>query len=121
MICTYSIFFVLCSGAMIAPSILAHLPQFWRGAAVVSLVWFLQRWKTNFLSSVVTNQVNVGLDREKLSAFDKVSSLGLIMIGVMGLAEACGIAVQSILTVGGVGGIVHLFNWFSSCYLRKPI
>ncbi|KAJ1702989.1 hypothetical protein LUZ63_002768 [Rhynchospora breviuscula] len=96
-------------GAMIAPSISAHLPQLWRGAAVVSLVWFLQRWKTNFLSSVVTNQVNVGLDREKLSALDKVSSLGLIVLGVMGLAEACGVAVQSILTVGGVGGVATAF------------
>nr|CAB3485509.1 unnamed protein product [Digitaria exilis] len=38
------------------------------------------------------------------SAFLKVTSLGLIGLGVMGLAEACGVPVQSILTVGGVGG-----------------
>lgn len=95
---------------MFAPNISAHLPQCWKGAALLSLVWFLQRWKTYILSSIAANQINVGLDREKLSALDKVSSLGLIFIGVMGLAEAFGIAVQSILTVGGVGGIILFIN-----------
>lgn len=50
------------------------------------------------------------VDRDRISAFDKVSSLGLIGLGVMGLAEACGIAVQSILTVGGVGGNMLTFT-----------
>lgn len=55
----------------------------------------------------MTNPDVSSLDRDKISAFDKVSSLGLIGLGVMGLAEACGVAVQSILTVGGVGGNVN--------------
>lgn len=46
----------------------------------------------------------VGLDREKLLALDKLSSVGLFVLGLMALAEACGVAVQSILTVGGIGG-----------------
>ncbi|KAJ3680295.1 hypothetical protein LUZ60_016573 [Juncus effusus] len=96
-------------GGIIAPSILPYLPQLYRGSAVVSLVWFLQRWKTNFLSSVLSSSPPLSVDRERLSALDKVSSLGLIMIGVMGLAEACGVAVQSILTVGGVGGVATAF------------
>lgn len=50
------------------------------------------------------------VDRDRISAFDKVSSLGLIGLGVMGLAEACGVAVQSILTVGGVGGNILTFT-----------
>jgi hypothetical protein len=37
-------------------------------------------------------------------ALDKISSIGLFVIGTMALAEACGVAVQSIITVGGVGG-----------------
>jgi mechanosensitive ion channel protein 1/2/3 len=52
----------------------------------------------------MTNLDASSVDRDKISVFDKVSSLGLIGLGVMGIAEACGVAVQSILTVGGVGG-----------------
>ncbi|KAJ6328686.1 hypothetical protein OIU77_010383 [Salix suchowensis] len=44
------------------------------------------------------------VDRERLLTLDKVSSVGLFVIGLMALAEACGVAVQSILTVGGIGG-----------------
>lgn len=52
----------------------------------------------------MANQVMVGLDRDKLMTLERVSSVGLLMLAVMALAEACGVAVQSILTVGGVGG-----------------
>ncbi|TVU16063.1 hypothetical protein EJB05_39611, partial [Eragrostis curvula] len=90
---------------LIAPSISTYLPQASRGALVLSFVWFLHRWKTNFIAKAMTSSV----DRDKMSAFDKVSSLGLIGLGVMGIAEACGVAVQSILTVGGVGGVATAF------------
>jgi len=92
---------------MIAPTTSLYLPQAWRGAAVLSFVWFLQRWKTNFFSNAMVNQATVGLDRDKLMALEKVSSVGLLILGVMALAEACGVAVQSILTVGGVGGNIY--------------
>lgn len=49
------------------------------------------------------------VDREKLLTLDRVSSVGLFVIGVMALAEACGVAVQSILTVGGIGGVATAF------------
>ena len=52
----------------------------------------------------LASQSIVGLDREKLIALDKLSSVGLFVLGSMALAEACGVAVQSILTVGGIGG-----------------
>ncbi|XP_072958295.1 mechanosensitive ion channel protein 1, mitochondrial-like [Typha angustifolia] len=96
-------------GLIIAPSTSEYLPQAWRGAIVLSFVWFLHRWKTNFFTSVMFNKVTVGLDQDKLSALEKVSSLGLIVLGVMALAEACGVAVQSILTVGGIGGVATAF------------
>ena len=92
--------------AVIEPSISVYLPQAWKGAFVVSSVWFLHRWKTNFIGHAMAKQAATGTDRERLSAFDKVSSLGLIALGVIALAEACGVPVQSILTVGGVGGNV---------------
>ncbi|KAK3143914.1 hypothetical protein QOZ80_4AG0306570 [Eleusine coracana subsp. coracana] len=94
---------------LIAPSISTYLTQAWRGAFVLSFVWFLQRWKTNFIAKAMTNLDASSIERDKLSVFDKVSSLGLIGLGVMGIAEACGVAVQSILTVGGVGGVATAF------------
>lgn len=53
---------------------------------------------------VLVTQSLPGLDRDKLLAIDNNSSIGLFVIGIMALAEACGVAVQSILTVGGIGG-----------------
>lgn len=94
---------------LIAPSISTYLPQAWNGAFVLSFVWFLQRWKTNFIAKAMAKPDASSVDRDRISAFDKVSSLGLIGLGVMGLAEACGVAVQSILTVGGVGGVATAF------------
>lgn len=52
--------------------------------------------------------MTLGLDRDRLVTLDKLSSVGLLILGMMALAEACGIAVQSILTVGGIGGIFML-------------
>ncbi|RLN07237.1 hypothetical protein C2845_PM11G30140 [Panicum miliaceum] len=95
--------------AVIAPSISDYLPQAWKGAFAVSFVWFLHRWKTNFIANAMAKQAAIASDRERLSAFDKVSSLGLIALGVVALAEACGVPVQSILTVGGVGGVATAF------------
>ncbi|PAN07598.1 hypothetical protein PAHAL_1G348100 [Panicum hallii] len=95
--------------AVIAPNISDYLPQAWKGAFVVSFVWFLHRWKTNFIANAMAKQAAIATDRERLSAFDKVSSLGLIALGVVALAEACGVPVQSILTVGGVGGVATAF------------
>jgi hypothetical protein len=97
---------LICSAVMVAPTTIAsqYLAQAWRGAVIVSFVWFLYRWKTNMFDRALMTQSLVGLDREKLLTLDKLSSVGLFMIGVMALAEACGVAVQSILTVGGIGG-----------------
>ncbi|GMJ01393.1 hypothetical protein like AT4G00290 [Hibiscus trionum] len=98
-------------GMMVAPSTIAseYIVQAWRGAAILSLVWFLHRWKTNVLAHALAAQRLAGIDREKLLTLDKVSSVGLFVIGLMALAEACGVAVQSILTVGGIGGVATAF------------
>lgn len=98
-------------GVMIAPTAAEYLSQAWRGAVVLSFIWFLHRWKTNFFTVAltnVTNQTSPGLDRDKLLTLEKLSSVGLIILGVMGLAEALGVPVQSIVTVGGIGGMVIL-------------
>lgn len=94
-------------GLIVAPSTVAaqYMPQIWRGAAVLSVLWFLHRWKRNVFSRLSTVKQIAGLDREKFLALDKLSSIGLFVLGGMALGEACGVAVHSILTVGGIGGI----------------
>lgn len=98
-------------GMMVAPTTIAsqYIAPAWRGAVILSFVWFVHRWKTNVFARALVYQSLAGLDREKLLALDKVSSVGLFVIGLMALAEACGVAVQSILTVGGIGGVATAF------------
>lgn len=96
---------------MVAPSTIAsqYLFQTWRGAAILSFVWFLQRWKTNVISrALAVKSLEVG-DRDRLLTLDRISSVGLFILGLMTLAEVCGVAVQSILTVGGIGGVATAF------------
>lgn len=100
-----------------APTTIAsqYISQAWRGAVILSLVWFLHRWKTNVITRALAVKSTEGLvDRDKLLTIDKVSSVGLFVLGVMALAEACGVAVQSILTVGGIGGKFFNGNFLCS-------
>ncbi|KAK3434900.1 hypothetical protein EUGRSUZ_D02313 [Eucalyptus grandis] len=96
---------------MVAPTTIAsqYIGQAWRGAVILSFVWFLQRWKTNVFSRALVLKGLAGLDREKMLTLDRLSSIGLFVIGLMALAEACGVAVQSIITVGGIGGVATAF------------
>ncbi|EOA22080.1 hypothetical protein CARUB_v10002623mg [Capsella rubella] len=97
--------------AMVAPTTVAaqYFTPTVKGAVILSLVWFLYRWKTNVITRMLSAKSFGGLDREKVLTLDKVSSVGLFAIGLMASAEACGVAVQSILTVGGVGGVATAF------------
>ncbi|KAJ7007714.1 hypothetical protein NC653_006674 [Populus alba x Populus x berolinensis] len=104
----YYIWTLTCSAVMVAPTMIAsqHIAQVWRGAAILSFVWFLHQWKTNVFNRVIASAT---VDQENLLTLDRVSSVGLFVIGLMALAEACGVAVQSILTVGGIGGVATAF------------
>lgn len=91
---------------MIAPTVVlsAYIGQATRGAFIVSLVWFLHRWKTSTIARHLAAKTFDSVDRDELLLLDKFSSVGLFILGSMAVAEACGVAVQSILTVGGIGG-----------------
>ncbi|KAG5565887.1 hypothetical protein RHGRI_001713 [Rhododendron griersonianum] len=95
---------------MVAPTTVAsqYIGPVWMGAVIVSFVWFLHRWKSNVIARALEAR-NIEIDRAKLLTLDKVSSVGLFVLGAMALAEACGVAVQSILTVGGIGGVATAF------------
>lgn len=97
---------------LVAPTAIASqyiIGQVWRGAFIVSFVWFLQRWKINVISRALAVKSLQELYRDKLLALDKFSSVGLFVIGLLAFAEACGVPVQSIITVGGIGGVATAF------------
>ncbi|KAK1424965.1 hypothetical protein QVD17_20307 [Tagetes erecta] len=98
-------------GVMVAPTTIASqfIGPAWKGGVVLSFVWFLHRWKTNVITRALATKSVEGLDRDKLLTLDKLSSVGLFILGGMTIAEACGVAVQSILTVGGIGGVATAF------------
>uniref|UniRef100_A0A251S591 Putative mechanosensitive ion channel protein n=1 Tax=Helianthus annuus TaxID=4232 RepID=A0A251S591_HELAN len=99
------------TGVMVAPTTIASqfIGPAWKGAVIISFVWFLHRWKTNVITRALVMKSVEGVDRDKLLTLDKFSSVGLFVLGGMALAEACGVAVQSILTVGGIGGVATAF------------
>lgn len=96
---------------MVAPTTIAaqYIQPAWRGAIIIAFVWFLHRWKTNVFSRALAGTSITRVERDRLLTFDKFSSVGLFALGSMALAEACGVAVQSILTVGGIGGVATAF------------
>ncbi|KAG2568225.1 hypothetical protein PVAP13_7NG303100 [Panicum virgatum] len=65
---------------LIAPSISTYLPQAWRGAFVLAFVWFLHRWKTNFIAKAMTNPDAPSVDRVA-TAFAARDVLGNILSG----------------------------------------
>lgn len=91
---------------MVAPTTIAsqYATQAWKGALVISVVWFLHRWKTSVISRALVVKGLEGVRRDQLLTMDKISTIGLFVVGSMALAEACGVAMQSVLTVGGIGG-----------------
>jgi small-conductance mechanosensitive channel len=98
-------------GYVVAPtSIGAHyLTRIWSGATVISIIWFLYRWKSNVFAHIVAGKTTAGGERERYLLMDRISSIGLLVLGAMAFAEACGVAVQSVLTVGGIGGVATAF------------
>lgn len=59
---------------------------------------------------MLTGKTMTNQERERYLTMDRLSSVGLFVLGGMAFAEACGVAVQSILTVGGIGGAFWLPN-----------
>lgn len=104
---------------MVAPTTIAvqYIAPAWRGAIILSFIWFLHRWKTNVITRALATKS--GVDRDKLLTLDNMSSVGLFVLGLMGLSEACGVAVQSILTVGGIGGEFCTVNAFTGFFVVK--
>lgn len=96
----------ICRSMMIAQTTIAlqYIAPAWRGAVIVSFVWFLHRWKTNVFARALSVRSRAAIEREKLLTLDKISSISLFVLGLMALAEAYGVAVRSVMVSGLIGG-----------------
>jgi hypothetical protein len=48
--------------------------------------------------------------QDRYAAAERLSTVALVVLGSMSVAETTGVAVQSILTVGGIGGKLSGFR-----------
>ncbi|KAK0581571.1 hypothetical protein LWI29_015274 [Acer saccharum] len=89
---------------MVTSTTIAHtLAQTWRVAFMFSVIWFLQRWKTSlFLFACESFGKH---DQAKIVTLDRVASGCLCVVGLMGSALACGVAVYPTSIVGGIVGM----------------
>ncbi|XP_047310292.1 mechanosensitive ion channel protein 1, mitochondrial-like [Impatiens glandulifera] len=96
---------------MVASNIISpdYLVPIWRGALIVSFVWFLHRWKTNVFERALSGPNVSKAIRGKWLIVDNMSSIGLFVIGLLSLADSCGVPVHSIITFGGIGGVATAF------------
>ncbi|KAJ0744889.1 hypothetical protein HanPI659440_Chr10g0392731 [Helianthus annuus] len=78
-------------GVVVAPTTIASqfIGPAWKGAVIISFVWFLHRWKTNVITRALVMKYVEGVDRDKLLTLDKFSSVGVFVLDGMALAEAC--------------------------------
>lgn len=81
-----------------------YLSQIRSGLMVLSFMWFLYLYKRNVFSRIMAGKSLSQDDRERYLTMDRLSSIGLLVLGSMAFAESCGVAVQSVITVGGIGG-----------------
>lgn len=90
---------------MVAPTTIAsqYIGPLWRCAVIVSFFWFVHRWKLNVIAYAFEAKAKW---INRANTWDKISSLGLVVLGAMAIAEAFGVGMQSILTLGGLGGEV---------------
>lgn len=75
------------------------------GVTVASFIWFLYLYKRNAFTRIISGKSLTQEDRERYRIIDRLSSIVLLVLGSMAFAESCGVGVQSVITVGGIGGI----------------
>jgi hypothetical protein len=100
---------------IVAPSFQVYLPQLWEGASIMTILSFLNIMKENFISEA--KKEGDLIDPKCLSQFDKISSGGLLALGILGIAEVGGLSLQSLLTLSGAGGM-HVPS-IRTCFCRQ--
>lgn len=98
-------------GYLVAPRSLGsqYLFQIRSGVTTASFIWFLYLYKRNVFMRIASGKSLSHDSKERYLTMDRLSSIALVVLGSMALAESCGVAVQSVITVGGIGGMATAF------------
>lgn len=101
------------------------------GAGVLTLGWFLLRWKRNIIHHLIIKSKlkEITLDPGKVGAIDKIWTVAIIFFTCLLLLEATDRSMNTIIAFGGIGGLALAFasqeiiaNFFGGfmIYLTQP-
>ncbi|MBA3603300.1 MAG: mechanosensitive ion channel family protein [Parachlamydiaceae bacterium] len=80
-------------------------------AGILSLAWFLMKWKNNAIFAVLTKaKVNRTItDRTRIDAIDKILTVLIIIISGLMLLDATGNNLNTLIAFGGISGLALAF------------
>lgn len=94
--------------------------------AVLSVAWFIMRWKKQLLRllSLKVKRHELAVEQAKLDVIDKLITIVVIFMTILMLLEVSGRSMSTLIAFGGVGGLAIAFasqemisNYFSGVML----
>lgn len=81
-------------------------------ALVLSVTWFLLRWKGNVVGHMIARSKNhqIALDQGRIDVIDKVSTVIIGFVASLLLLEITDRSMNTLITLGGVGGLAIAFS-----------
>lgn len=109
----------------------AHLHTALKVAAILSITWFILRWKNLMikLTLIKSRRHEISMDVGKIDVIDKVITVFVIFVACLLLMEATGRSITTLIAFGGIGGLAIAFasqemiaNFFSGLmvYITHP-
>lgn len=81
-------------------------------ALTITITWFLLRWKANIINHLIDRSKNhlIALDQGRIDVIDKVSTVIICFVGGLLLLEITDSNMNTLITLGGVGGLAIAFS-----------
>lgn len=79
---------------------------------VVCVCWFLLRWKSNVVDHMIMRSKNhqIALDQARIDVIDKLTTVSICFVAGMLLLEITDRSMNTLITLGGVGGLAIAFS-----------
>lgn len=80
-------------------------------AAILSLAWFILRWKKTLirLVSIKSKMKEIAIDQGRLDVIDKVITVFVVFLTIMMLLEVSDRSMNTLIAFGGIGGLAIAF------------
>lgn len=80
--------------------------------AILSISWFLMRWKSNVTKYMIvkSNKHEIALEATKIDVIDKILTVLILFMTSMLLLEATGSNLNTLIAFGGIGGLAIAFS-----------